>query len=150
MLSHKQLSKANDLRRQAYLILLLAELAEHHEKLAAQSRRPLKYAYSTSVYVELAIEYIQETYHQGIGISDIADNIGISRAYLNNAFQKELGMSAQNFLINYKMHKAANLLMSTSKSVKEVSNSVGYEDQLVFSKAFKKKFGMSPQSLDTS
>ena len=149
MLSHKQLSKANDLRRQAYLILLLAELAEHHEKLAVQNRKPLKYAYSTSVYVELAMEYIQETYHQGIGISDIADNIGISRAYLNSAFQKELGMSAQNFLINYKMHKAANLLVSTSKSVKEVSNSVGYEDQLVFSKAFKKKFGMSPKNYKT-
>lgn len=58
-------------------------------------------------------------------------------------------MSAQNFLINYKMHKAANLLVSTSNSVKEVSNSVGYVDQLVFSKAFKKKFGMSPKNYKT-
>ena len=32
---------------------------------------------------------------------------------------------------------------------KEVSNSVGYEDQLVFSKAFKKKFGMSPKNYKT-
>ena len=39
--------------------------------------------------------------------------------------------------------------MSTSKSIKEVSNSVGYEDQLVFSKAFKKKFGMSPKNYKT-
>ena len=85
----------------------------------------------------------------GIGISDIADNIGISRAYLNSAFQKELGMSAQTFLIDYKMHKAASLLVSTSLSVKEIANNVGYEDQLVFSKAFKKKFGMSPKNYKT-
>ena len=52
---------------------------------------------------------------------DIADNIGISRAYLNS-FQKELGMSAQTFLIDYKMHKAASLLVSTSLSVKEIAS----------------------------
>lgn len=91
-----------------------------------------KYVYSTSVYVELAIEYIKDMYQKGIGISDIADNIGISRAYLNSSFQKELGMSAQTFLIDYKMHKAASLLVSTSLSVKEIANNVGYEDQLVF------------------
>mgnify|MGYP000178727925 CR=1 FL=1 len=96
-----------------------------------------KYAYSTSVYVELAIEYIKRyVSKRESGISDIADNIGISRAYLNSSFQKELGMSAQTFLIDYKMHKAASLLVSTSLSVKEIANNVGYEDQLVFSKAF--------------
>lgn len=50
-------------------------------------------------------------------------------------------MSAQNFLIDYKMHKAANLLVSTSQSIKEISNAVGY--------AFKKKFGMSPKNYRT-
>lgn len=149
MLTHKQLSKANDLKRQAYLILLLAELADFHEKLSVQNRKSPKYAYSSSVYVELSIEYIKDMYQKGIGISDISDNIGISRAYLNSAFQKELGMSAQNFLIDYKLHKAANLLVSTSQSIKEISNAVGYEDQLVFSKAFKKKFGMSPKNYRT-
>ncbi len=149
MLNHKQLSKANDLRRQAYLILLLAELAGFHEKQSAQNKKNTKYAYSTSVYVELAIEYIKDMYQKGIGISDIADNIGISRAYLNSSFQKELGMSAQTFLIDYKMHKAASLLVSTNLSVKEIANNVGYEDQLVFSKAFKKKFGMSPKNYKT-
>ena len=87
-------------------------------------------------------------YQKGIGISDIADNIGISRAYLNSSFQKELGMSAQTFLIDYKMHKAASLLVSTSLSVKEIANNVGYEDQLFF-QGFKKKFGMSPKNYKT-
>lgn len=149
MLNHKQLSRANDLKRQAYLILLLAELTDFHEKQSVQNRKNARYEYSSSVYVELAIEYIKGMYQAGIGISDIADNIGISRAYLNSAFQKELGMSAQNFLINYKLHKAASLLVSTSFSIKEIAARTGYEDQLVFSKAFKKKFGMSPKNYKT-
>ena len=87
---------------------------------------------------------------QGIGVSDIADNIGITRSHLNHVFQQELNISIQNFLIDFRMHKAANLLVSTALSVKEISNQVGYHDQLVFSKAFKKKFGMSPKSYRTS
>ena len=72
MLNHKQLSKANDLRRQAYLILLLAELAGFHEKQSAQNKRNAKYAYSTSVYVELAIEYIKDCL---LYTSDAADEL---------------------------------------------------------------------------
>lgn len=141
LLEHRQLSQANDLRRQAYLLLFFAELTDFHEKQSGQNKK--SHEYSTSVYVELAIEYITSMYQNGIGISDIASNIGISRAYLNSAFQKELNMSAQSFLIDYRMHKAASLLLGTDMSVKEIARCIGYTDQLVFSKAFKKKFGVS-------
>lgn len=86
---------------------------------------------------------------QGIGVSDIADSIGITRSHLNHVFQQELNISIQNFLIDFRMHKSANLLVSTTLSIKEISNQVGYHDQLVFSKAFKKKFGVSPKSYRT-
>ena len=145
LLDHKSLTSANELKREAYLMLLLSELIEHHDSLKIQTRKE-KYAYSTSAYVEMAIDYIRRMYMYRIGVSDIADNIKISRAYLNSAFQKELGMSAQKFLIDYRMHKAASLLTSTVLSVKEIGNRVGYEDQLTFSKAFKKKFGLSPRN----
>lgn len=145
ILEHKSLTHSNELKREAYLMLLLSELIEHHDSLKLQTRKE-KYAYSTSVYVEMAIDFIRQAYRYSIGVADIADNIKISRAYLNNAFQKELGMSAQKFLIDYRMHKAASLLTSTALSVKEVGNRVGYEDQLTFSKAFKKKFGLSPRN----
>lgn len=53
-------------------------------------------------------------------------------------------MSIQQCLISFRMHKAANLLVSTTLTIKEISNETGYTDQLTFSKAFKKKFGVSP------
>ena len=89
-------------------------------------------------------------YRRGIGVSEIADAIGISRAHLNHVFQKELNISIQRFLIDFRMHKAANLLVSTTMSIKEISDLVGYNDQLVFSKAFKNKFGMSPKNYRAS
>lgn len=144
ILEHKTLTFANDLYREACLLQIFSILAGYHAS-ATQKNGAEKYAYSTGVYVELAIDYIKGMYMHGIKVADIAENIGISRAHLNHSFQKELGMSVQKFLIDYRMHKAANLLASTGMSVKEVSGRIGYDDQLTFSKAFKKKFGISPR-----
>lgn len=145
MLIHKTLTICNDLRREAYLLLLFSSLIDHHSSLSHKGNTR-EYDYSTSVYVELAIDYIKSMYKTGINVSDIADKIGISRAYLNAAFHKELDMSISKFLMDFRMHRAANLLVSTNKSIKEISYQVGYSDQLAFSKAFKKKFEMSPRN----
>lgn len=137
MLEHKELSFSGSLHRESSLLHLLALLTEHHASLSRKGRQS-KYNYSSNVYVELAIDYINCMYKHSIAVTDIAENIGISRAHLNQCFQKELNLPVQKFLIDYRMHKAANLLLSTEMSVKEISNQVGYDDQLTFSKAFKK------------
>lgn len=145
ILDCKSLTFVNDLRREAWMLMLFSRLIENQDNLN-HKHLPESNNYSARTYVELAIEHIKCFYKDGINVSDIADHIGISRAYLNYAFQKELGMSIQKFLIDFRMHKAASLLVSCSDTVKEISMSVGYEDQLTFSKAFKKKFGMSPKN----
>lgn len=145
ILDARHLTFSNDLRRKAYLLELLATLADFHTA-DAPGKTAQKHDYSSNVYVEHAIEYIKFSYKRGINVSDIADYIGISRTYLNSSFQKEFGLSVQKFLIDYRMHKAANLLMSTTLTVNEISSEVGYEDPLTFSKAFKKKFEMSPKN----
>lgn len=143
----KKLTYANDLRRKAWMLTLFAELIDFHNHLpSGRSRGGMEQSGSTNAYVNLAVEYIKNYYKEGINVSDIAEHLGISRAYLNYAFQKEFGLSIQKFLIDFRMHKAANLLVSTFDTVKEISMSIGYEDQLTFSKAFKKKFGKSPKN----
>lgn len=148
MLDHKALSFSDNLYRESCLMRILSVLAAFQEERATLETKK-KYGYSTSTYTELAIGYIRGMYMHGITVGDIAENVGISRAHLNQSFQKELGLSAQKFLIDFRMHRAANYLASTALSVKEISNMVGYEDQLTFSKAFKKKFGMSPLNYRT-
>ncbi|MCI9122661.1 MAG: AraC family transcriptional regulator [Eubacterium sp.] len=145
MLECRKLTSANDLRREAWMLILFSRLIDYHDK-CSQKRTQENSSYSTKAYVELAVEYIKYYYKDGINVSDIAGHLGISRAYLNSAFQKELGISIQKFLIDYRMYKAANLLVSTPDTIKEISGAIGYEDQLNFSKAFKKKFGISPKN----
>lgn len=147
ILNVRHLTMANDLRRQAEMFYLLAGLMDEYaqnKKLEAGGRTV--HDYSTNVYLEHAIEYIKNFYHQGINVSDVMEYIGLSRTYLNQIFRKELGISVQKFLMDFRLHKAANLLMSTSKSVGEIAEDVGYGDALAFSKVFKKKFGVSPKN----
>lgn len=145
ILEARHLTIANDLRRNARLMELLAALIDLHSSRCANSS-PEQHDYNSSVYVNHAIDYIQFAYQNGINVTDIADYIGISRTYLNSSFQKELGVSVQKFLIDFRLHKAASLLIGTTKPINEVSTDVGYDDALAFSRAFKKKFEVSPKT----
>lgn len=70
---------------------------------------------------------------------------GINRSYFGKIFKQRLGKSPQEFLLNYRMIKATELLKLTTLSVGDVSKAVGYENQLHFSRAFKKIYGVSPR-----
>ncbi|MDD6072135.1 MAG: AraC family transcriptional regulator [Clostridiales bacterium] len=148
LFEHTTLSFSDRLYRESILLKLMAILSDHHTHLVLKGNQR-KNVYENNAYVALAVDYINEMYMQNISVLDIADRIGITRSHLNHSFQKELNISVQRFLIDFRMHKAANLLVSTTMSVKEIANQVGYNDQLVFSKAFKKKFGMSPNNYRT-
>lgn len=145
LFGHVSLSFSSKLYRQSLLLRLMAVLIDYHTRALPNSIQ--RYApRGNNTYVNMAIDYINEMYMRNITVSDIADKIGITRARLNSMFQKELNVSIQGFLIDFRMHKAANRLVNTSMSIKEIASHVGYSDQLVFSKAFKKKFQMSPKN----
>lgn len=148
LFEHITLSFSNGLYRQAILLKLLAILADHHAQLVLENKQN-QTDHVDNAYVSLAIDYIGKMYMQNIKVTDIAEHIGITRAHLNYIFQNELNVSIQKFLMEFRMHKAANLLVSTTLSIKEIASRVGYNDQLAFSKVFKNKFGMSPKNYRT-
>ena len=97
-----------------------------------------------NLYIRKAIEYIQNTYSNNIKVTDIASYVCINRSYLYTLFQKNIGMSPQEYLANYRLTRAAELLDVTDLPIGSVAMSCGYRDPLVLSKAFKGKKGMSP------
>ncbi len=97
-----------------------------------------------SLYAKQAINYIQNNYSMGIKVTDVAEYISVSRSYLYKIFEEYLEMSPQEFLNTFRITRARGLLRITELSVEEVAASCGYQDALVFSKAFKKMVGMPP------
>ena len=80
-----------------------------------------------------------------ITIEDIAGVCGLNRTYFGKIFKEALGKTPQEFLLNYRMLKAAELLKLTSLSIGDVGLAVGYANQMHFSRAFKNNYGISPR-----
>lgn len=98
------------------------------------------------IYIKKAIEFIDTNYSRKITIEEIADYVGINRKYLSKLFSETLNMSPQNYLVNYRLQKACDLLTGTNLTITEISNSIGYSDPFLFSKVFKKYRGQSPKA----
>ena len=96
-------------------------------------------------YIKEAIHYIEQNFQNDISIEEIASVCGINRSYFGKIFKKSIGRSPQEFLMHYRMLKAAELLKLTSLSIAEIGSAVGYENQLHFSRAFKTIYGVSPR-----
>lgn len=96
-------------------------------------------------YIKEAINYMEQNFQNTISIEDIAAVCGINRSYFGKIFRNSTGRSPQEFLMNYRMVKATELLKLTSLSIADVGSAVGYENQLHFSRAFKNIYGISPR-----
>ncbi len=141
ILEEFQLSYKCELRRNAYLLLILSELVDAYTKETSGKAQ----SYPGSVYANQVIDYINQHYNEKIRIADLATYIGVNRSYLTSSFKKNTGYSPQEYLVLLRMYKAASLLKNTDMSVSTVAASVGYGDQLAFSKMFKKYYGVSPK-----
>ena len=97
-------------------------------------------------YIKEALSYIEQNFQNNITIEDIAAFCGLNRSYFGKIFHDTIGKSPQEFLISYRMTKAAELLKLTSLSMADIGNAVGYPNQLHFSRAFKNVYGTSPRS----
>lgn len=89
-------------------------------------------------------EYLDFNFYKKISIEDISKEFFLSRQYIRNIFVKYMKVSPKQYLQKIRMEKAADLLANTQYSIAIVSYSVGYEDQLAFSKIFKSYHGLSP------
>ena len=96
-------------------------------------------------YIKEALVFIDRNYQRDISIEEIAEVCGLNRSYFGKIFRDAVGKSPQEFLISYRMTKAAELLKLTELSINDISNAVGYPNQLHFSRAFKKTYGIPPR-----
>ena len=74
----------------------------------------------------------------------MAEHVGLSSGYLCRIFKEETGVSINAYINNLRMTYAGELLADKNSYIKEVAISVGFEDQLYFSRLFKRYYGVTP------
>lgn len=96
-------------------------------------------------YVDFVIKYIALNYSQpGITLGDLAQLSHVSPSYLSTRFKQKTGISFTEYLIDYRMKRAAKLMRDRTLSLGSIAEGVGYTDYTQFTKMFKKHMGASP------
>lgn len=95
-------------------------------------------------YIEKSLRYIQYNYSREINVDDIAASAGLSRSHLYRMFVKHLSMPPNEFVSRFRINQACMLLREQHLSVCEAAYSCGFNDQLYFSRIFKKYKGVPP------
>lgn len=83
---------------------------------------------------------------RNVDMNDVAEKLGFSKEYLYRMFRREMNISVNSYLQNVRLAKAKEYLSETGKyKIYEICDMVGYDDQVYFSKLFKKKYDISPK-----
>lgn len=99
-------------------------------------------------FEEILHHYFQDdlTSTKGLpSVSYCADQLHLSRNYLGDLVKKETGISAQEYIQNYVIELAKELVFDPSKSLSEIAYELGFKYPQHFSRLFKQKVGKSPQ-----
>lgn len=100
---------------------------------------------NTDNYTDAVKKYINENYMLDLSIKHIAKTLYVSQGYLARVFRKATGMNIQEYIIETRMYHAKKCLKD-GMSVTETAGSCGFGNVSNFSKLFKKRLGISPQS----
>ena len=99
----------------------------------------------TSNYTESAKDYVRKHFREKIYLEELADSLGISASYLSRTFKKDTGICLQDYVINVRLEKAANLLIYSGEPIPKIAGYVNFPSQSYFGKLFKEKTGYTPR-----
>lgn len=94
--------------------------------------------------IKTALKIIDYNFCTNFSVEQIAKQLYLNPAYFSKIFTKKIGISPKKYILDKRISRAKELLCYTNATVFEVSNSIGYEDQLYFSRIFKKYTNLSP------
>ncbi len=90
-------------------------------------------------------EYIGAHYPDaGLSVKSISEHVNMSASYTCTFFKNETGMTLNQYITDFRMKKAAQLLADPRSRINDISSQVGYNDGNYFSKSFRKYTGFSP------
>ena len=97
-----------------------------------------------TVRLKLMMQYIHENYAEDISLADIAGAAGISKTSAMQLFRDSLRITPVNYLISYRLKRAAHLLANTEKKLAVIASETGFAGVDYFCRSFKKTYKMTP------
>lgn len=124
-----------DIYFQELLLLITRRTEEQNKLMQVAANSPL---------LSKAINYMSHHYTSDFSMETLAQELGISSRYLRQVFEKELNTNACTYLMNLRISKAKELLLTNSYTNSEIAYMSGFNSPQYFSKCFKNQTGVTP------
>lgn len=95
-------------------------------------------------------KFVDENYHRNLKIEEISKILGINETKIRKEFKIYYHKTIVEYISELRMLKAKKLIVNKDLMIKEIAIDCGYEYVQNFTRAFKKKFGVSPENLRMS
>ena len=99
---------------------------------------------SISPVIIKLLDHIEKNYQKDLNLKEISDSLNINSIYLGQLFQKEIGILFSDYINNFRINKAKDLLVNTSLKASEIGELVGYSNKNYFYRKFKSIVGITP------
>ena len=90
------------------------------------------------------VRYLHDNYTRAIRVRDVAAQVHLSERHTNRLFRQVMGVSIKEYLTNFRLEIAAQLLLNRQSSVTEVAFATGYHDVRYFITLFRQHTGFTP------
>ena len=106
---------------------------------------PVKIPVPADLPMRDVLHWIMDHYSEEITLDRLSREFAMSSSHLSRNFYQSFRISPINYLIDYRLSKAKDLLIFTNKPVYEIAAEVGYQNVYHFSNLFSKRIGPTPQ-----
>lgn len=123
---------------QGLLLIVVARLLRGVNSKTLASFHPRYYQ------LKPALDFMEAHYTENPPLRTIAGQVHLAPVYFHRQFSRLFGISPFNYIMNRRLSQARHLLSSTSMTIKQVAEAVGYDNPLYFSRIFSGQMSMSP------
>ena len=88
--------------------------------------------------------HLQEHHLKRLTLENVAVALGYNATYLGRVFREEMGIGFREYLSDYRIKKAAELILTSTQPVHKIADMVGYTQYKVFLAHFKRQYGRTP------
>lgn len=97
-----------------------------------------------SEMIRASLEYIAENFSENITIEQLAETVHLSKSYFMSRFRETAGVSAVEYVTQYRIRAACSALLESSKTVSEISLECGFRNLSNFNRQFRRLMGCTP------
>ena len=118
--------------------LLLTELMNHPETIEVYTENSYE-----KMVISTILKYVLSHYQNG-SLNDLSNKMNIPNYTISRMIKKVTGKTYKELIQNVRFEKVISFLDNTDLSIERIIEEVGYENASYFYRAFKKKYGMTP------